>query len=222
MEEEQGRIADAIRRLREGVRWRPGKHAQHLAKRIELGHLPVGATLAEYEALIIRVVSTSTAEVFVYRWGEALYPTVVAEVEGTRWLVMMVLIALWRRHSRRRTRRHTWRIYGFNGWEPWRNWDYEPAACALLRGCAASRGQRREHLEMLQIRDRLAELEPTLTSEEQKALTRRTVCSWSGRLPSIRNYYGSWTLPHTAVNTAFRPPMVVVSGRCESFASPQG
>jgi hypothetical protein len=27
-----------------------------------------------------------------------------------------------------------------------------------------------EHLEMLQIRDRLADLEPTLTSEEQKAL----------------------------------------------------
>lgn len=91
MEEEQGHIADAIRRLQERVRWRPWKHAQHLAKRIELGHLPVGATLAEYEAIIIRVISTSTAEVFVYRWGETLYPTVVAEVEGIRWLVMLGL-----------------------------------------------------------------------------------------------------------------------------------
>jgi hypothetical protein len=91
MEEEQGYIADAIRRLREGIRWRPGKDAQHLAKRIELRHLPVGTTLAEYEAIIIRVISTSTAEVFVYRWGETLYPTVVAEVEGTRWLVMLGL-----------------------------------------------------------------------------------------------------------------------------------
>jgi hypothetical protein len=91
MEEEQGYIVEAIRRLREGVRWRPGKHAQHLAKRIELGHLPVGTTLAEYEAIIIRVLSTSTAEVFVYRWGETLYPTVVAEVEGILWLVMIGL-----------------------------------------------------------------------------------------------------------------------------------
>jgi hypothetical protein len=91
MEEEQGRIADAIRRLREGVSWRPGKDAQHPAKRIELGHLPGGTTLAEYEALIIRVISTSTAEVFVYRWGETLYPTVVAEVEGAQWLVMVGL-----------------------------------------------------------------------------------------------------------------------------------
>ena len=91
MEEEQSHIADAIRRLREGVRWRPGKHAQHLAKRIELGHLSVETTLAEYEAIIIRVISTSIAEVFVYRWGETLCPTVVAAVEGTRWLVMLGL-----------------------------------------------------------------------------------------------------------------------------------
>jgi hypothetical protein len=89
MEEEQGRVIDAIRRLREGLRWRPGKDTQHLAKRIELGHLPVGTTLAEYEAIVIRVISTSAAEVFVYRWGETLHPTVVAEVEGARWLVMV-------------------------------------------------------------------------------------------------------------------------------------
>ena len=91
MEEDQGRIVDAVRRLRQGVRWKSGKDTQHLAKRIELGHLLVGTTLAEYEAIVIRVISTPTAEVFVYRWGEALYPTLVAEVKGARWLVMVVL-----------------------------------------------------------------------------------------------------------------------------------
>ena len=91
MEEDQGRIVDAVRRLRQGVRWKSGKDTQHLAKRIELGHLLVGTTLAEYEAIVIRVISTPTAEVFVYRWGEVLYPTVVAEVEGARWLVMVGL-----------------------------------------------------------------------------------------------------------------------------------
>jgi hypothetical protein len=73
------------------VRWRPGKNTQHLAKRIELGHLPFGTTLAEYEAIIICVISTSTAEVFVYRWGETVYPPVVAEVEEVRELVMVGL-----------------------------------------------------------------------------------------------------------------------------------
>jgi hypothetical protein len=91
MDAEQGRITDAIRRLRGRVRWRPGKNSQHLAKRIELGHLPVGTTLAEYEAIIIRVISTSTAEVFVYRWGDTVYPTIVAEVERVRRLVMVGL-----------------------------------------------------------------------------------------------------------------------------------
>ena len=91
MEEEQGRVKDTIRRLREGLRWRPGKDTQHLAKRIELEHLSVGTTLAGYEAIIIRVINTSTAEVFAYRWGETSFPAVVAEVEGVRWLVMVGL-----------------------------------------------------------------------------------------------------------------------------------
>jgi len=67
MDEEQGRITEAICRLRERVRWRPGKDTQHLAKRIELGQLPVGTTLAEYDAIFIGAISPSTAEVVVYR-----------------------------------------------------------------------------------------------------------------------------------------------------------
>jgi hypothetical protein len=91
MNEEQDRIANAIRQLHGGGCWRPEKDVQQLAKRIELGHLPVEATLVEYEALIIRVVNTPYAEVFAYRWSETLYPTIVAEVEGVRWLVMIGL-----------------------------------------------------------------------------------------------------------------------------------
>jgi hypothetical protein len=94
MAEEQGHIVETIHRLREQVRWKPGKAVQHLAKRIALGHLPVGTTLAEYDALIRRVVSTPTAAVFAYRWGETVYPTVLAEVEGVRWLVMLSLDGL--------------------------------------------------------------------------------------------------------------------------------
>lgn len=94
MEEEEGRIVEAIHRLWEQVRWKPGKDVQHLAKRIALGHLSVETTLAEYDALIRRVVSTPTAAVFAYRWGETLYPTVVADVEGVLWLVMLSLDGL--------------------------------------------------------------------------------------------------------------------------------
>ena len=47
--------------------------------------------MAEYDATIIGAISPSTAEVVVYRWGEPVYPTVVADVEGVRWLVMVGL-----------------------------------------------------------------------------------------------------------------------------------
>jgi hypothetical protein len=89
MEVQPDLVVEAIRQLWDQVRWKPGKARQHLAKRIALGHLPPEATVADYDALIRRVVQTPTAEVFVYRWGENAYPTVVAEVDGVRWLVML-------------------------------------------------------------------------------------------------------------------------------------
>ena len=70
------------------IRWKPGKAEKHLAKRVELGHLAAETTLAEYESLILHVASIPTAEVFVYDWNDTVYPTVVAEVNGIRWLVM--------------------------------------------------------------------------------------------------------------------------------------
>ncbi|MGH8059885.1 MAG: hypothetical protein ACREOH_22050 [Candidatus Entotheonellia bacterium] len=91
MEAELDRIVEAVRRLRERVRWKPGKDVQHLAKRIALGHLSVGTTLAEYDALILRVLNTPTAAVFAYHWGGTLYPVVVAEVDTVWWLVMLSL-----------------------------------------------------------------------------------------------------------------------------------
>lgn len=91
MEEEQGRIVSAIRRLREQVRWKPGKDNAHLLKRVALGHLPIGASVADYEALIQHIISIPTVEVFVYTWDDTIYPTVVAKAEGTHWLIMMSL-----------------------------------------------------------------------------------------------------------------------------------
>lgn len=91
MDAQLGNIVEAIRRLREQVRWKPEKAVQHLAKRVDLGHLPPGTTVAVYDALIRRIVQTPAAEVWVYRWGETLYPTVVTHVEEVQWLVMLSL-----------------------------------------------------------------------------------------------------------------------------------
>jgi hypothetical protein len=171
MEVQPDPVVEAIRQLRDQVRWKPGKARQHLAKRIALGHLPPETTVADYEALIRRVVQTPTAEVFVYRWGEHAYPTVVAEIDGG---------------SMAGDARHGW--HHGDGVSPGRRRDVPGESTVDPRGHAGgSWGMNRllahygvavqhpevsgaEHLEMLQIRDQLAGLEATLTAEEKAAL----------------------------------------------------
>jgi len=84
----RAQVANAIRQVQSGVRWKPGKGQQHLAKRIRQGHLPSATTLAEYEAIILAIVSHPDAFVFVYQYGSTEYPTLVAPYEGRTWLVM--------------------------------------------------------------------------------------------------------------------------------------
>lgn len=88
MEQEQSFIA-AIRWVREHVVWKPGKGEEHVRRRIQKGHLALNSTLEDYEAIIHRVVTDPTAIVYAYRWGTKEYPSVVADVEGDMWLVMM-------------------------------------------------------------------------------------------------------------------------------------
>lgn len=91
MEDPQAQVIDAIRRIQSGVRWKPGKDRRHLAKRIRQGHLPSTATLAEYEAIILTIISHPDAFVYVYRYGSADYPTLVAPYKDQVWLAMFNL-----------------------------------------------------------------------------------------------------------------------------------
>lgn len=91
MEDLHTRIANAIRRVQAGVRWKLGKGPRHLTKRIRQGHLPPTTTLAEYEAIILAIVSHPDAFVYVYRYGSTDYPMLVAPYKGRVWLVMFSL-----------------------------------------------------------------------------------------------------------------------------------
>lgn len=84
-------IIEAIRRVRLKIRWRPGKDVQHLVKRIHFGHLAAGTTIAQYEAIINAVINDDQANVYVFRFNDELYPTVVAIIENKKWLVMIGL-----------------------------------------------------------------------------------------------------------------------------------
>jgi hypothetical protein len=81
----------AIRQVREKIRWKPGKDILHLKKRILLRHLPDNATIELYEKIITKVVTDTGANLYVYVYGEAHYPTLVANIESNVWLVMFSL-----------------------------------------------------------------------------------------------------------------------------------
>jgi hypothetical protein len=56
---------------------------------VALGHVPAQTTIATYEAVIRTVVQTPSAVAWLYRWGAVGYPTVVCEIAGVLWLVML-------------------------------------------------------------------------------------------------------------------------------------
>lgn len=89
MDNETARVISAIRSARQSLRWRAGKADEHLAKRIRLGHLPRGTRLAEYGALIRRLLGDPAGEVYLFTFREDVYPTVVAAVANAVWLVML-------------------------------------------------------------------------------------------------------------------------------------
>ena len=84
-------IANAVRSVQSQVRWRPGSAVRHLLKRKLRGHLPSGATLDDYERTIWTVLQNPQAQVYLYRYGDALYVAVVAVVEQRHWLVMFAM-----------------------------------------------------------------------------------------------------------------------------------
>ena len=87
-------IARAIRSVQSHVRWRAGSAARHLLKRKLRGHLPTGATLSDYERVILTVLEDAHAQVYIYRHNDVPYVVIVSVVQSRRWLVMFSLDGL--------------------------------------------------------------------------------------------------------------------------------
>lgn len=88
MEEIRAQTANAIQSVKLQVRWRPGSAVRHLLKRKLRGHLPVEATISDYERIIQMVLEDTQAKVYIYRYNHIPYVTVVALVQNHPWLVM--------------------------------------------------------------------------------------------------------------------------------------
>ncbi len=82
-------IITAIGIARKEIHWKLGKDAQHLNKRIRLRHLPPNTSVSDYEKIVLTVLNETNAELYLFQRQDTVYPTIVASIEGKRWLAMI-------------------------------------------------------------------------------------------------------------------------------------
>lgn len=81
-------IPSLIQWLRNKVIWKPGAASRHLLKRKLRGHLPIDATPADYDQLIIQLLEFKDAAIYVYYTGESAYLAVASTINDRMWLVI--------------------------------------------------------------------------------------------------------------------------------------
>jgi len=82
------RLIDALKGLREKVKWKPGKDIAHLNKRRRMGHLAQDATLAEYVNIVAELVHNGQSVVYLYEVREKHYYAVSGFIHDRIWLVI--------------------------------------------------------------------------------------------------------------------------------------
>ena len=83
--------AEAVRLVQRQICWKPGSAERHLWKRKRRGHLPLDATLADYERIIRSAVRSQAAIVYLYGHDNASYVAVAASIQRQTWLIMFDL-----------------------------------------------------------------------------------------------------------------------------------
>ena len=81
-------IAKAIRSIQHSVTWKPGSDIRHLDKRKRRGHLPVDATVADYEQLIRAIASDNNALVYLYDHEHSQYIAIAGKIQVEIWMVI--------------------------------------------------------------------------------------------------------------------------------------
>ncbi len=87
-EDERVAFVQALQAIRNMVRWKPGKDIIHLKKRQHMKHLPVSATLDDYEQIIYDIVKNGQNIVYLYDFSGTYYYAVRGFGAENEWLVL--------------------------------------------------------------------------------------------------------------------------------------
>ena len=87
--DEKLRMVDAVREIRQRIRWKPGKDITHFEKRRKMKHFPLSASLSDYEKVIHDVVRNGRNILYLYDFGGIHYYGVRGFVDdNNEWLVI--------------------------------------------------------------------------------------------------------------------------------------
>lgn len=85
---ERRRLLDALDKIQERVRWKPGKDLIHLDKRRKMKHLPRAASISDYEEHIHEIVRDRRNILYLYEFGRTHYYAARGIAEGNDWIVL--------------------------------------------------------------------------------------------------------------------------------------
>jgi hypothetical protein len=86
--EEQSELAEALCSIRQNIQWKTGKDIAHLKKRQKMGHLPLSASLSNYEKIISDIVQNDSNILYVYETRVCNFYAVRGFVQESEWLVI--------------------------------------------------------------------------------------------------------------------------------------
>ncbi len=81
-------FVEALRKIQQKVRWKPGKDLIHLNKRRALKHLPESASVSAYEEIICKVVRNGRSIMYLYDFRGTHYYAARGVVDDNDWLVL--------------------------------------------------------------------------------------------------------------------------------------
>jgi hypothetical protein len=82
------RMVDALRAIRQRVRWKPGKDIAHIEKRRNMQHIPFSASLSDYEKIIADIVGNNQNMIYLYDFAGIHFYGVRGLVDNAERLVI--------------------------------------------------------------------------------------------------------------------------------------
>jgi len=86
--EERAKLLEALHFIRKTVQWKQGKDILHLKKRQKMNHLPLSASLVDYNKIISALIGNERNIIYLYEFRGMYYYAVRGFIHEKEWLAI--------------------------------------------------------------------------------------------------------------------------------------